>query len=106
MAEVKSLKTGAGVHLKNGVELEKAGRVADSIEEHEKAVQLDPGLVQARINLVILYGRMGNFDKAYEHYKAALKTGEAHAESALQLRRAGGREGTHPGGEEELLNRH
>jgi tetratricopeptide (TPR) repeat protein len=80
MEEVKELKTGATVHLSRGVDLEKAGRVADAIAEHEKAVELDPEIVQARINLVILYGRLGNFEKAFEHYQAALKTGAPHAE--------------------------
>jgi tetratricopeptide (TPR) repeat protein len=32
------------------------------------------------MNLVILYGRMGNFGKANDHYQAALKTGAPHAE--------------------------
>ena len=68
------------MHLGRGVDLEKAGRLAEAIAEHEKAVELDPNLVQARINLVILYGRMGNFDKAYEHYRAAIKTGAPYAE--------------------------
>ncbi|MEX2302058.1 MAG: tetratricopeptide repeat protein [Bryobacterales bacterium] len=80
LEEVKALKTGANVHLRRGVDLEKAGRVADAIAEHEKAVELDPEIVQARINLVILYGRLGNFEKANEHYQAALDTGAPHAE--------------------------
>jgi len=80
MAEVNLLKTGANVHLRRGVDLEKEGRLADAVAEHEKAVGLDPDIVQARINLVILYGRLGNFDKAYEHYQAALKTGAPYAE--------------------------
>ena len=80
LTEVKALKTGANVHLSRGVDLEKAGRVAEAIAEHEEAVELDPDIVQARINLVILYGRMGNFEKASEHYKAALETGAPYAE--------------------------
>ena len=80
LEEVTALKTGANVHLGRGVDLEKAGRLAEAIAEHEKAVELDPSLVQARINLVILYGRLGNFDKAYEHYRAAIKTGAPYAE--------------------------
>ncbi len=80
MAEVRALKTGAAVHLSRGVDLDKAGRIAEAIAEHEKAVELDPDMVQARINLVILYGRTGDFEKAYEHYKAAIKTGAPYAE--------------------------
>jgi superkiller protein 3 len=80
MAEVRALKTGANVHLRRGVDLEKAGRIAEAIAEHEKAVELDPEIVQARINLVILYGRAGNFEKAHQHYQAAIQTGAPHAE--------------------------
>jgi tetratricopeptide (TPR) repeat protein len=80
LGEVRALKTGANVHLRRGVDLEKAGRISEAIAEHEKAVELDPGIVQARINLVILYGRTGNFEKAYEHYQTAIETGAPHAE--------------------------
>jgi tetratricopeptide (TPR) repeat protein len=80
LANVKALKTGANVHIRRGVDLEKAGRIAEAIAEHERAVELDPSIVQTRVNLVILYGRMGNFEKAYEHYLAALETGAPHAE--------------------------
>jgi tetratricopeptide (TPR) repeat protein len=80
IGEVNLLKTGANVHLRRGVDLEKEGRLADAVAEHERAVDLDPDIVQARINLVILYGRLGNFDKAHEHYQAALNTGAPHAE--------------------------
>lgn len=80
IAEVNMLKTGANVHLARGVDLEKEGRLAEAIAEHEKAVELDPDIVQARVNLVILYGRTGNYDKAYQHYQAAIQTGAPHAE--------------------------
>jgi Flp pilus assembly protein TadD len=78
--EITAFKAGAYVYLRRGIELEKAGRVAESIAEHEKALEIEPDLVRARMNLVILYGRMRNFEKANEHYRIALKTSMPQAE--------------------------
>jgi tetratricopeptide (TPR) repeat protein len=80
LANVTALRTDASVHIRRGLDLEKAGRTAEAIAEHERAVELDPGIAQTRVNLVILYGRMGNFEKAYQHYLAALDTGGPQAE--------------------------
>jgi tetratricopeptide (TPR) repeat protein len=80
LEEVAGLEAGAYVYLMRGIDFEKAGQMADAIAAHEKAIELDPELVRARMNLVILYGRLGNFDKANEHYQAALRTGPPHAE--------------------------
>ena len=68
------------MHIRRGLDLDKAGRTAEAIAEHERAIELDPGIVQTRVNLVILYGRTGNFEKAYQHYLAALDTGGPQAE--------------------------
>ena len=78
--EVTGLEAGAYVYLMRGIDFEKAGRMAEAIAAHEKAIELDSELVRARMNLLILYGRMGNFDKANAHYQAALKTGAPRAE--------------------------
>jgi len=45
----------------------------DAVAETEEALRLNPGLVKAHINLLILYGRMGNREKAEEHFQAAIK---------------------------------
>lgn len=58
--------------LKRAAALEGAGKIADSIATHEQALGLHPGLVQARINLISLYGRTQEFAKAEQHYRAAL----------------------------------
>ena len=62
----------AAAHLEWGVELQQIGQVQDAIAETEKAAKLDPHLVQAQVNLIILYGRAGDFDKAKEHYQRAV----------------------------------
>jgi tetratricopeptide (TPR) repeat protein len=80
LEEVTALQAGAYVYLRRGIDFEKAGRMAEAVAEHEKALELDPDLVRARMNLVILYGRIHNFEKANEHYQAARKAGASHAE--------------------------
>jgi tetratricopeptide (TPR) repeat protein len=58
--------------LKRGVMLESAGRIEESIAEHERALEVNPQLTQAHINLIQLYGRTGQFERAEKHYRAAV----------------------------------
>jgi tetratricopeptide (TPR) repeat protein len=62
----------ASEHLKRGATLESAGKIEESIAAHEQALEIDPGLVQAHINLISLYGRTKKFDKAERAYRSAL----------------------------------
>jgi tetratricopeptide (TPR) repeat protein len=70
---LRKLDQGAASHLERGVALEQVGRLQDAIAETEEALRLDPTLVQAHVNLIILYGRVGDREKAKEHYQAAVK---------------------------------
>jgi Tfp pilus assembly protein PilF len=65
-------KAEASELLKQGAKLESIGNLPASIVAHEEALKLNPGLVQAHINLISLFGRVGEFTKAEEHYRAAL----------------------------------
>ena len=71
MSEVRALNLSATNQVQIGIELERQGRLEDSVSAHEKALQIDPQMVQAHINLLELYGRLGQFEKAEEHYRAA-----------------------------------
>ena len=71
--QLRKLDRRAAAHLERGVQLEQVGRLDDAIAETEEALRLNPELVKAHINLLILYGRMGNREKAEEHYQAAVK---------------------------------
>ena len=77
---VNRLKTSAADYLKKGVELEAAGRIKQAIAKHERALEVDPGYVQAHSNLLILYGKMGQLEKAEQHYHAAVKLNPNRAE--------------------------
>gem|GEM_PF-588189 len=63
----------ASEHLKRGAALESAGKIEESIAAHEQALKIDPGLAQAHINLISLYGRTKQFDKAERAFHAALE---------------------------------
>jgi tetratricopeptide (TPR) repeat protein len=71
--QLRKLDMRAAAHLERGVQLEQVGRLKDALAETEEALRLDPELVKAHINLLILYGRMGNREKAEEHFQAAVK---------------------------------
>jgi tetratricopeptide (TPR) repeat protein len=71
--ELRRLDRSAASLLERGVQLEEAGRLEDAISATKRALQLDPRLMQAHVNLIILYGRVGNFRNAEEQYREALK---------------------------------
>ena len=72
-AEASARKSASLEHLKRGAALEAGGKIEESIAEHETAVELDPGLLQAHVNLISLYGRTGQSGKAELHYRRGLE---------------------------------
>lgn len=80
MAEVRALNHSATYQVQYGAELEKQGKLEESAAAHEKALEIDPNLVQAHVNLIELYGRLGHFEKAEEHYRAAIRLHPGSAE--------------------------
>lgn len=68
--ELRAVDMSAVSHLERGIQLEQVGRIDDAISETERALQLDPSLAKAHLNLLILYARTGKGEKAEEHYKA------------------------------------
>ncbi len=80
MAAIDKLNVSAAEYLKRGVEARGAGRIAEAVELHLKAVQADPGLVQAHLNLIVLYAGAGKPDLAESHYRQALALNPDSAE--------------------------
>lgn len=82
LEEVEALNQGGLHSLKRAAELEAAGLLQESVLEHERALEKNPALLQAHVNLISLYGRMGEREKAEQHYRAAVKAhpdlAEAH----------------------------
>jgi len=81
MAEVRAFNHSATYQVQYGAELERQGKLGESAEAHEKALEIDPRLVQAHINLIELYGRLGQFEKAEQHYNAAIRIEPGSLES-------------------------
>lgn len=72
MDRVLELNSSAAYHLERGVALLASGMTDRAAAAHERALAIDPGLSQARVNLISLYGRLGRMDKAEEQYRALL----------------------------------
>lgn len=79
-AAVNNLNISAAEHLKRGVEARDAGRIPEAVALHLKALQTDPELLQAHLNLIVLYGSGGKFDSAELHYRQALRLNPDSAE--------------------------
>ncbi len=77
---VRSLRVSAAEFLKRGVEAMDAGRHDEAVRLHLNALDEDPLLVQARTNLVILYGSKGQADQAGTQYRLGLDAGAESAE--------------------------
>jgi tetratricopeptide (TPR) repeat protein len=80
-AEVQSLNQSAQVYLRRGIESADAGRLLEAAEEHERALQIDASLIQARVNLITLYARQGRSGLAEEHYRKTVAANPHNAEA-------------------------
>lgn len=80
VARMRALREDAEPHAKRGLSLEKQGDVAGAIGEYEAAIAVDPQLVSAHVNLIALYGRQQNWEKAESHYRALAPIGPVPAE--------------------------
>jgi len=79
-AQVQSLRVDPVARLARAAELEQSGRMEEAAEQLRLALADDPSLAQAHVNLMILFGKAGNFDQAQSHYEAAVELGESGAE--------------------------
>jgi tetratricopeptide (TPR) repeat protein len=78
---IHELNQSVTVHIQRGAELEKAGRLDEAIREHEAALAIDPNNVQVHVNLLSLYGRVGDAAKARQHFDAAIKLNPGHSDA-------------------------
>jgi tetratricopeptide (TPR) repeat protein len=82
LATVTALRDDADTNLQKGLKLAAAGDLAGAVAAHEAALERDPAIAQAHVNLISLYGRTEQWAKAEEHYRAAVALGfnldEAH----------------------------
>jgi len=81
MGAVQELDLGVQTHLRRSLELEQQGRLAEAIDEQELVLQADPKNVQANINLISLYARVDNSEKAEQHYQSAVRLNPNRADA-------------------------
>jgi tetratricopeptide (TPR) repeat protein len=72
MAAVRALNLSATGLLSQAAELEKDGRLAEALERHNRAIAMDPKLVDAYVNMISLYGRLQRDGDAEQAYRQAI----------------------------------
>jgi Tfp pilus assembly protein PilF len=78
---VMALDRGPDRLLSQASNLEAEGQLAAAADLQVKALELDPSLTQAHINLISLYGRLGDPVRAAEHYRQAVALNANAAEA-------------------------
>ncbi|MEO7270946.1 MAG: tetratricopeptide repeat protein [Vicinamibacterales bacterium] len=78
---VSAVREDAAALLQRGTRLADAGDVDGAIVAHETALVRDPSLARAHANLIALYGRVPNWAKGDEHYRALRALGAADADA-------------------------
>lgn len=73
LADVVALRNSATDHLRRGIHLAEQGQLREAAAAHEAALEADPRLVQAHVNLIRIYGELGDAARVEEHYRAAVE---------------------------------
>jgi tetratricopeptide (TPR) repeat protein len=69
---VRALNQGPDALLRDAAEFERQGQLDRAVELQLQALTMDPKLTQAHINLISLYGRLGNAGGVDSHYRNAI----------------------------------
>jgi tetratricopeptide (TPR) repeat protein len=89
LAAVIALRDDAETTFQRGLKLAEAGDLAGAIAAHEAALSRDPSIAQAHANLISLYGRIHDWAKAEQHYRAVVglgfNLGDAHYDYGVLL---------------------
>src|SRR5882672_6042038 len=89
LATVAALRDDPQTDLQRGLKLAEAGDLAGAIAAHEAALDRDPSIAQAHVNLISLYGRTQDWERAEHHYRAVVTLGfnldEAHYDYGVLL---------------------
>lgn len=89
LAAVRSMNRGVLPILAKAKTAAATGRLQEALELHRQALAIDPQQEQIHINLISLYGRLGQFDNAERHFQTAVEQNpnrdEAHYNYAVLL---------------------
>jgi tetratricopeptide (TPR) repeat protein len=80
-AEISEIYTNPESLVQSGIEFANQGKLEQAVAEEERALRIDPDLFKAHVNLISFYGRLRQFEKAKEHYGAAVRINPNNPES-------------------------
>ena len=81
MAAIAELNASAATQLKLGVALDDGGDINGAIAAHLRALEINPNFTQVHINLISLYARANQPNKAEKHYREVVAINPKLAES-------------------------
>ncbi len=81
MDDVNGLYSGGLTRFAKGSTFFREGKAGEAIQEFEGALEVNPKLVMAHINLIALYGQLNQSEKAEQHFHAALALDPGWVES-------------------------
>ncbi len=73
MDDVNSLYSGGLTRFAKGSAFFQQGKTTEAIQEFEAALEVNPRLIAAHINLIALYGQLRQDEKAEEHFRTAVE---------------------------------
>ncbi|MGH9628868.1 MAG: tetratricopeptide repeat protein, partial [Bryobacteraceae bacterium] len=93
LGAMRGLDASAQAHLRRSLELAAAGRLEEAAKANLAALEINPKLVRAHVNLISLYGRLGREEEAARHYHSAIEiqpgSPESHYNFGVMLVSAG-----------------
>ena len=79
--EVTELETAAADdHFRRGLSLADADSLPQAVAAFERALEINPELMPAHVNLISLYGRLGQTDRAEQQYRTAVRIDPSRAD--------------------------
>jgi tetratricopeptide (TPR) repeat protein len=73
LEEIAALNVKPPDPLRLGIELEREGKLEEAAATFEKALEMNRQLAQAHVELISLYGQLGQPIRAEEHFQAAVR---------------------------------
>ena len=88
MDEVDRQRTATAQHsFDQGMQMESKGKLAEAAQAYHAALAQSPRYLQAHVNLIGVYGQLGDVAMATEHYEQSTRDQSAYGGGSLQLRR-------------------
>ena len=73
LERLESLKVGAYHYLHQGKRLQDQGQLQEALQEYQLALQTNPRMLEVHVNLITVYGALGDLEEAQKHYRTSLE---------------------------------